>query len=106
MLAELTNQDFEAKVLASPVPVLVDFWAVSCGGCQMISKIVEQVAEEMVGVASVFKYEIKDVNDPILARYKVSRLPTLHFFKGGELKDTIVGTTTKSNITNRLQALV
>lgn len=103
MALQITESNFEAEVLSSPVPVLVDFWATWCGPCKMISPIVDQVATEMAGIAKVGKVNV-DEAAALATRYNIRSIPTLLFFKGGELVDTIVGATSKDNIVARLKA--
>lgn len=105
MALEITETNFETEVLGSPVPVLVDFWATWCGPCMMISPIVDQIATEMAGTAKVGKVNV-DNNAALANRFNVRSIPTLLFFKNGELVDTIVGATSKDNIVGRLKALI
>ncbi len=105
MALQITESNFEAEVMQSSVPVLVDFWATWCGPCKMISPIVDQVATEMAGRAKVGKVDV-DGNAGLATRFNVRSIPTLLFFKNGELKDTVVGATSKDNIVKRLQALM
>lgn len=107
MADSITDSNFESEVLQSPVPVMVDFWATWCGPCKMISPIVDQIAGEMAGKAKVFKANVDEAGTKELAnRFNIRSIPTLLFFKGGELKDTIVGATSKDNIVARLTALM
>lgn len=92
-------------MLQSAVPVLVDFWATWCGPCKMISPIVDQVATEMAGSAKVGKVNVDD-SAALANRYGIRSIPTLLFFKNGELADTIVGATSKDNIVAHLKALL
>lgn len=105
MALEITENNFETEVLGSPVPVLVDFWATWCGPCKMISPIVDQIATEMAGTAKVGKVNV-DNAAALATRFNVRSIPTLLFFKNGELQDTIVGATSKDNIVNHLKALL
>ncbi len=105
MALQITESNFEAEVIQSSVPVLVDFWATWCGPCKMISPIVDKVAVELAGQAKVGKCDV-DGNGGLAQRFNVRSIPTLLFFKNGELKDTIVGATSKDNIVKRLQALM
>lgn len=103
MALQITESNFEAEVLQSGLPVLVDFWATWCGPCKMISPIVDQIATEMAGTAKVCKVNVDEA--PALAtRYNVRSIPTLVFIKNGEVVDTLVGATSKDNILNHLRA--
>lgn len=107
MAVQITESNFVGEVLESPVPVMVDFWATWCGPCRMIAPIVEQIASETAGKAKVFKADVDDDACKELAnRFNIRSIPTLLFFKGGELKDTIVGATSKENIMAHLKALM
>ena len=103
MALQITESNFEAEVLSSPVPVVVDFWATWCGPCKMISPIVDQVAKEVAGVAKVGKVNVDEAS-ALATRYNIRSIPTLLFFKNGEVVDTIMGATSKDNILARLKA--
>ncbi len=105
MALQITENNFEAEVLQSSMPVLVDFWATWCGPCKMISPIVDQVATEMVGTAKVGKVDV-DGNAALANRFNIRSIPTLLFFKNGKLVDTITGATSKDNILAHLKALL
>ncbi len=105
MALVITEANFEAEVVGSSVPVLVDFWATWCGPCKMISPIIDQVATEMVGLAKVGKVDV-DGNASLANRFGIRSIPTLLFFKNGELADTITGATSKDNILAHLKALL
>ena len=99
------NEDsFDAAVLKSPVPVLVDFWAPWCGPCKMLAPILDEIAREQGGKVRVAKLDI-DQNPALGARYGVRGIPTMLLFQNGELKETIVGLTGKQNIVSKLAAL-
>lgn len=107
MAIQITDSNFESEVLQSPVPVLVDFWATWCGPCKMVSPIVDQIATELAGTAKVGKANVDDEGTAALCnRFNIRSIPTLLFFKNGELKDTLVGATSKDNIVARLKALM
>lgn len=105
MALQITENNFESEVIGSPVPVLVDFWATWCGPCKMISPIVDQIATEMAGTAKVGKVNVDD-SSALATRFNVRSIPTLLFFKNGELVDTIIGATSKDNILAHLKALL
>ena len=81
---------FDADVLQSDVPVLVDFWATWCGPCRAIAPLLEPLARSFDGRAKVMKVDV-DSNPEISARYGIRGIPTLLVFKGGKVVDQIVG---------------
>lgn len=99
----VTEHTFDAEVLASPVPVLVDFWAEWCGPCRMIAPIVEEFARDYEGRIKVVKLDV-DENQGLAVRYSVMSIPTLGLFKGGALIDRIVGYMPKTELKRRLDA--
>lgn len=103
MATQITESNFEAEVLASPVPVLVDFWATWCGPCKMIAPIIDQLAVEFEGKAKVVKADVEACGN-LAQRFGVRSVPTLLFIKGGQVVDTVVGATSKDNIAARLKA--
>lgn len=105
MAIQITESNFESEVLQSEVPVMVDFWATWCGPCKMISPIVDQIAEEMNGLAKVGKANVDEAgNQNLASKFNIRSIPTLLFFKNGKLADTIVGATSKDNIMAHLKA--
>ena len=104
-LIEITDDNFENEVIKSELPVLIDFWAVWCGPCKMIAPIVEELATEYNGKAKIGKLDV-DSNQQTSIKFGVRSIPTLLLFKDGELKDTIIGAVPKTNIVEKLNALV
>ncbi len=101
-MVEVTDQNFDNQVLNSTQPVLVDFWAPWCAPCRMIAPAVEAVAEQFAGKALVVKVNVDD-NQGIAGRYKIRGIPTLLLFKDGQVREQIVGATSKDNITKMVE---
>ncbi|MBA1337936.1 MAG: thioredoxin 1 [Pelagibacterales bacterium] len=93
----ITDESFEADVIKSQVPTVVDFWAEWCGPCKQIGPALEEISDEMKDKVVIAKHNIDEQpNTP--TKYGIRGIPTMLLFKGGELKATKVGATTKSNI--------
>ena len=90
MIGDVTDQDFDERVLKSDEPVLVDFWAEWCVPCHMVSPVVEEIGQEKGESLRVAKVNI-DENPEVTRRYGVTSIPTLMLFKGGEEKARVVG---------------
>ncbi len=101
----LTEENFQGEVLESTRPVLVDFWATWCGPCHSIAPLIEEVAADFGGHAKVGKLDVDD-NSNLAMRYSVRGIPTLLFFKDGEVVDQLVGVVSKQLIADKLNALV
>lgn len=105
MAIEFTNDNFEELVLKSDKPVLVDFWAVWCGPCRMVGPIVEELSGEYQDTAVIDKLDV-DKNREISQKYGVMNIPTLLFFKDGELVDKQVGAVPKHTLKEKLDKWV
>ncbi len=104
MALEATDGNFEELVVQADKPVIVDFWAEWCGPCRMVGPIVEEVGVDYEGKAVVAKVDV-DSNPGITAKYGIRNIPTILFFKNGEVADKQVGAVPKSTIVNKLEAL-
>ena len=105
MAQQFTSDNFESEVLQSEQPVLVDFWAEWCGPCKMIGPVVDAVATDTEGTAKVGKVNV-DTEQELARKYGIQSIPTILFFKGGEVKETIVGANvTPDGLKEKLAAL-
>jgi len=100
----ITDSNFDEEVLKSSTPVLVDFWAEWCGPCKMIAPILDEVADEKMGKLKVAKVNV-DLSQQVAGRFQIRAIPTLLFFKNGEVKDQIVGMTSKRDLLAKAEAL-
>lgn len=94
---KITNQNFEEEVLKSDKPVLVDFYATWCGPCQMMSPIIDEIAEENADTLKVGKVNV-DENQDLAIKYNVMSIPTIIIVKNGKVEKTFVGVTDKNEI--------
>jgi len=102
---EATDANFDESVLKSEVPVLVDFWAAWCGPCKMIAPLIDELAASYTGKVKVMKMDVdKNVATPV--RYNVRGIPTLLLFKGGQVKEQIVGAVAKEKIENAMKKYI
>ena len=101
MALEITDANFDAEVINSDKPVLIDFWAVWCGPCKLIAPVVEEVAKEYEGKVKVGKMDI-DNNPNVAMKYGIRSIPTLLIFKDGKVVDQIVGAVPKNVITSKM----
>ena len=100
----LDEATFHQTVSDANVPILVDFWANWCGPCRMIAPVLDEIAQEQADAVRIVKVDV-DNNPELSNRCEIRNIPTLLFFKGGELKDQVVGLTTKADLISRLNAL-
>ena len=101
MIVEITQQNFEAEVTASEVPVLIDFWASWCGPCRMLSPVVDELAAQYDGKVKFGKINV-DEQPRLAMNYGVESIPTLLLFKGGRPVNKSVGVVPKSSIEQML----
>jgi thioredoxin 1 len=104
-ILELTDADFESKVLKSDTPVLVDFWAPWCGPCKMIGPVVAELAGEYAGRLTVAKMDIQS-HPQTAARYGIRSIPALLFFKAGQVAGAIIGAQSKDKIKDKIEEIV
>jgi len=99
----LTAGNFDQEVIKSTLPVLVDFWAEWCGPCKMIAPVLDELANEKVGKLKVGKVNVDDAQD-LAGKYGIRSIPTLLIFKGGLVKEQVVGMTGKKDLEKKLAA--
>ena len=102
MAIEINDSTFDATVLKSELPVLVDFWAPWCGPCRSVAPIVEEIAKEYNGKLVVAKMNV-DESQSVPSRYGIRAIPTLILFKDGEVIDQVTGAVSKTNIDALIQ---
>jgi thioredoxin 1 len=105
LIGDVTDQDFEDRVLKSGTPVLVDFWAEWCVPCHMVSPVVEEIGRDKGGDLQVAKLNIDD-NPEITRRYGVMSIPTLMLFKDGEAAARLVGARGKDAVLKEIDPLI
>ena len=96
-VAEISDAEFDDKVLKAATPVVVDFWAPWCGPCKSIAPVLEEIAKELGGKVSIVKVNVDD-NPKSPAQYGVKAIPNLVIFKGGEVVDRVVGAVPKDQL--------
>jgi len=102
---ELTDDNFEQEVLKSDLPVLVDFWATWCGPCRMVGPIVDELAKEYAGKLKVGKLNV-DNNGKTSIKYGIMSIPSLLFFKKGQVVDQMVGAAPKGSFVEKLERVL
>lgn len=105
MALEFTDNTFNEIVLKSDKPVLVDFWAAWCGPCRMVGPVVDELAKQYDGKALIGKVDVDD-NQQVAMTYGIRNIPTILFFKNGEVVDKVVGVVPKAQLEEKLNALM
>ena len=105
MAQEVNDTNFDEIVLRSDKPVMVDFWAEWCGPCRMIAPFVEEMAKDFEGKALVVKCDV-DNSPNVALKYSIRNIPTVLFFKNGQVSDKQVGAVPKTNFLSKLNALL
>ena len=101
-VTEVTDANFQAEVVESDVPVLVDFWAPWCGPCRMVAPVVEEIAKDRGEAIKVVKLNI-DENNETAIKYNVMSIPTLMVFSGGQVAKTVIGAYPKAKLEAELE---
>ena len=104
-MTELNDNNFDAEVLQAQGVAIVDFWAVWCAPCRMLAPVIEGIADEFAGTVKVCKMDVDGAND-VPARFGIRSIPTVLFFKDGQLVDRTVGAVSKAVIVDKLNALL
>lgn len=105
MAREINDTNFEEIINKSDKPVIVDFWAEWCGPCRMIAPIIEELSREYADKVVVAKCDV-DNNPQIAAKYGIRNIPTVLFFKNGQIADKQIGAVPKNNFVSKLNALL
>jgi thioredoxin 1 len=101
-VTEVTDVNFQAEVIESETPVLVDFWAPWCGPCRMVAPVVEEIAQERVGELKVVKMNT-DENQETALKFNIMSIPTLILFRNGEAAKTVIGAYPKKRLEAELE---
>ncbi|MBQ8655975.1 MAG: thioredoxin [Prevotella sp.] len=104
MEIQITSENFES-VKSSSQALVVDFWATWCGPCRMIAPIISELATEYDGRVTVGKCDVEE-NDDLAAEYGIRNIPTILFFKNGEVVDKVVGAVSKSTLDEKFKAIL
>ena len=101
----LNDSNFETEVLKHKGPVMVDFWATWCGPCRMLGPVVEEIANEYAGKVKVCKLNVDEGTDTS-SKYRITSIPTIIFFKDGEVAGQSVGLQSKAALQEKLNSLL
>jgi thioredoxin 1 len=103
-IIDLDESNFDQMISGSPVPILVDFFASWCRPCRTIVPVLDEIAKEQGGNLKIARVDV-DNSPRFIVRFRILNIPTLAFFQDGELKDQVVGLTTKAELISRLKTL-
>ena len=104
-ILEVTDENFDDEIMNADTPAIVDFWAEWCGPCKMVAPVIEELAKDYQGKIKVAKMDV-DQNRATPAKYGIRNIPTLIFFKGGDVAQTIIGAQPKSAIEDEIKKLL
>jgi thioredoxin 1 len=100
----LNESNFERELTRDDKPMIVDFWAEWCGPCKMIVPLLDEIAREKAGRVKIAKVNVDD-NQSLSFKYNIRAIPALLFFKNGQLRDQVIGVTSKKDLLSRVEAL-
>ena len=100
----LNESNFDRELTQDDKPMIIDFWAEWCGPCKMIAPLLDEIAREKAGAVKVAKVNVDD-NQSLSFKYNIRAIPALLFFKNGQLRDQVIGVTSKKDLLSRLEAL-
>lgn len=104
MEVQITSENF-ASLKAGKLPLVVDFWATWCGPCRMVAPIIEELANEYDGKVVIGKCDVED-NEDLTGEFGIRNIPTILFFKNGEVVDKVIGAQPKAKIEEKIKALI
>jgi thioredoxin 1 len=104
-VSQIGDNEFEKEVVKSGLPVVVDFYADWCGPCRMVSPVIESLSKEFAGQAKFVKIDT-DANQELAMRFNIMSIPTVMFFSGGKVKDTVIGAAPAAVFKTKVAALV